>query len=111
MEQICEAFDKIVQLGLKLGVSNLKDYPGAWVHKVDECWTVAVNGLDDPVRAKPQGCMSVSIDPFNAAVWFNGWLAGSLDPYGGILAAGEGANEDTFIEAVDEAIRKIASPV
>lgn len=102
---ICEMFDKIVQLGLKHGVSNLKDYPSAWIHKVDDQWTLALNGKDNELPVEPEGTMGISrLEPFHAAVWYNGWPAGILYPYGGEFAAGEGANEDTFIEALDRAI-------
>lgn len=37
---------------------------------------------------------------FECVVWFNGWLAGVMDPYSGIIAAGEAANEGTFIAAI-----------
>lgn len=33
-----------VDLGLLLGIENLKDRPDAWVCKVDERWTFAING-------------------------------------------------------------------
>lgn len=100
-EQVSEAFDKIAALALKTGVKDLRSL---WLHKVDEKWTVAINGADEALRAEPEGMMGATIEPFNAAVWYNGWLAGSLSPLEGIFAAGSGANEDSFIEALDRAI-------
>jgi len=38
-------------------------------------------------------------DPIHCAVLYNGWLAGVFSPAGGWIAAGEGANENTFIAA------------
>lgn len=101
------AFNKMVELALALGVRNLKDYPSAWVHKVDDNWTIAINGKVDAVRVEIEGDMGATIPPFEAAVFYNGWLAGLLSPVEGIIVAGEGANEDTFIVALDAAIAKL----
>lgn len=98
----------MADLGIKLGIKNLREYPGAWVYRVDDEWTIAINGKDEPQRVEPEGCMATTIQPFDAAVWFNGWLAATLSPLEGIFAAGAGANEDTFIEAMDRAIAKAA---
>jgi hypothetical protein len=43
------------------------------------------------------------LEPGLFAVWYNGWLAGILDPFGhGVMAAGAGANEDTLIAALEK---------
>jgi len=40
-------------------------------------------------------------------VWFNGWLAGVLDPAtGGVFAAGSAANEEEFKAALKAATAK-----
>jgi len=44
--------------------------------------------------------------PYHAAVWWHGWLAGLIDPSGGIIAYGREANEDTFIQALDDAVER-----
>jgi hypothetical protein len=38
------------------------------------------------------------LEPYQAMVEFNGFPAGIIDPNGGVLAAGDAANEDTFRE-------------
>lgn len=102
---ICEMFDKMMMLGLKHGVESIKDYDGPWIQVVDHLWTFAVNGKDDPVKVDLEGTMGVSeLRPFHAAVWFNGWLAGIINPYGGEFAAGSAANENSFINALDAAL-------
>jgi len=100
----CEMFDKMVQLGLLLGVRNIKDFEGAWVQKVDEQWTFAINGKDETLEVRPDETMGARLKFGHAAIWFNGWLAGIITPYGGEFAAGSAANEDTFIAALDAAI-------
>lgn len=103
-EQTSKAFDKMVLLGLKLGVESIKDFPGAWVQKVDDHWTFAVNGHEEDLRVDlPELGMAATIKPFNAAVWFNGWLCASLSPFEGVFFSGDVVNEDTFIEALDRA--------
>jgi hypothetical protein len=104
--QICDAFDKMAQLAIALGVTNLKDREGAWVHQVDDQWTIAINGKDHDVEVRPDGSMGATLQPFHAVVFYNGWLASLLNPYGGEFVAGSAANENTFIEAIDRAIAK-----
>lgn len=107
MDQTSEVFDKMMQLGLALGVSSIKDLPGAWVQKVDERWTFAVNGHEEDIRVdRPELGMAATVMPFNAAVWYNGWLCASLSPFDGVFFSGSAANEDTFIEALDKAIHE-----
>lgn len=104
-EQTSEAFDKMVQLGLKLGVASIKDLPSAWVQKVDDHWVFAINGHEEDIKVDlPELGMAATITPFNAAVWFNGWLCASLSPFDGVFFSGDAANENTFIEALDRAI-------
>lgn len=103
--RVCEVFSKIVEYGTASGVKNICDFPGAWIQKVDEQWTFALNGKDETLRVDPgDGGMSATVDFGNAAVWYNGWLAGTFDPSGGIFVTGSGANEDSFIAAMDKAI-------
>jgi hypothetical protein len=37
------------------------------------------------------------INPFAAHVYWNGWFAGIIDGAGGVIAAGNAANEDALI--------------
>lgn len=105
---IPEAFDLMMQLGIALGVRNICDYPGAWIQKVDELWTFAVNGRDETLRVTPSdGDMSADVPFGHAAVWYAGWLAGIIDPTGGVFLSspsGEGASEDSFIETLQRVI-------
>lgn len=104
---ISEMFCKMVDYGTALGVKSIKDFPGAWIQKVDDHWIFAINGKDETLEVRPDGTMSAKLEFGHAAVWFNGWLAGIFTPYGGEFAAGSAANEDTFIEALDRALSSV----
>lgn len=89
---IAEAFVAIIRLAEKLGVKSIKDLPGLWELAIDEHWKIRVNGHKEEIDAIP---------PFHCAVEFNGWPAGLFSPQGGVIAAGDCANERTFIEACE----------
>lgn len=100
-----------VDLGLLLGIENLKDRPDAWVCEVDKRWTFAINGSDGDKSVEINGSMGIDrLEKYQMAVWFNGWLAGILNPVGGIICAGTAGNEDVLIKALEEriAVEKLA---
>jgi hypothetical protein len=93
---ISETFFEIADLAKRLGAERIGELPGCWEQRVDSRWWIAVNGKD-----KETACSHGSaVPPYSAYVEYNGWPAGMIDPYGGVLVAGEGANEDTFIAAL-----------
>ena len=96
VSHITEAFAEIAALANRLGIHDITRFPGCWEHQIDEHWWMAVNGHREKIA-----CSSgEKVPPFSAYVRFNGWPAGVIDPAGGIIAAGEVANEDAFIEAL-----------
>lgn len=101
---ICEAFDRVAALGIALGAFPVTKFPDCWEHSIDERWFIAVNGHREPKKTSG----GVVVNSFNCYVEYNGWPAGSFDPRGGVIAAGDCANEDTFIAALDEAIKRAA---
>lgn len=109
MSGLCEAFVAMAELAQALGVSHINNLPGCWEHQVDERWWLAMNGHNEP-RVNSDG---FEVSPFSAVLKFNGWPAGIVEPGGGVIAAGEAANEDTFIEALRAAteIAKSAAAV
>ena len=104
---IIDVAGKIAELCLARGNFPLTKYAGPFVDAIDDVWTFAANGhrrsFVVPDTKERMGC---ELKPFEFAIWFNGWLAGIFDAYGGAIVAGEGANEATLIEALDRAIEK-----
>ncbi len=103
---ICAAFNSIVDLALALGVRDIRKLPECWEHKVDEHWTIAINGHDIPKLAHKTISGKTEVPGFHCYVEFNGWPAGLLSPYDGTFAAGSCANEDTFIAALEQATER-----
>lgn len=81
--------------------ANLPD--GLYRRKVGDLWRIVLNGTN---KESPKQDDHPALPPFAAYVEFNGWPAGIIDPSGGILAAGEAANEDTFIAAIEADLGK-----
>jgi hypothetical protein len=98
---MAEAFLKIAQLAGALNVRDINKLDGCWEHQVDERWWIALNGHSEMRLSSDGG----EIAPFTAYIKYNGWPAGVIDPRGGVIAAGECANERTFIEALEAAAR------
>lgn len=94
------AMAKVCELGLAVGAAPLNKREGCWECQVDQRWWLAMNGHhEDQTIATGE-----VVKPFTCYIKYNGWPAGVLDFGGGIIAAGEGANEDTFIAALEIAI-------
>jgi hypothetical protein len=100
--RISAAFDEIAQLAIRLGVVPLNAKPGCWEYQVDAHWWIAVNGHREALKCSK----GVEVKPFECYAEWNGWPAGSFSPAGWIMAAGEAANEDSFIEALRAAGRQ-----
>lgn len=85
-------------LALKDKVGVIAELPGGvYRRKIGDLWSIIFNGTAE--TRKPEG--GPELPPFSVYVEFNGWPAGIIDPAGGILAASEAANEDTFIAAIE----------
>lgn len=80
-----------------LGASDLRNRPGLYVFDVDDHWRVELNAHPEEIEGVPG---------FHARVNFCDWPAGVLSPIGGVIAAGAAANEDTFIEALQERLAR-----
>jgi hypothetical protein len=103
-----EAYALIAELGYKLGLRDLAKKPGAWIYRLDDDWTFALNPHSEPQHVGPDLGMVVDVPRYTAAVWWHGWLAGFLDPAGGVLASDKaGANEDSFCAALKAAIGRL----
>lgn len=98
-DNVCEAFARLCDMAIALGAAPMTKHAGVWEHQVDKQWWVAFNGhTEKKTTSKGQ-----EVDPYHCYVEYNGWPAGIFMPYGGFIAAGEGANETTFIAALQRA--------
>lgn len=98
---LLEAFMVVAELFGAIGVTDARNIEGCVEHQIDKQWFVALNGHDEPTACSKS---RNPVMPYHIYVEFNGWPAGVLNPYGGCIAAGEAANETTFIAAVKSAI-------
>jgi hypothetical protein len=89
--KVHEAPDKIL-------VKKFCDYRGG---TVTAAWEVIINGNAEARTVKGIQWGELELPPFTAAVFWNGWLAGLIDPYNGVIAANaNGANEDALIKSI-----------
>lgn len=105
MAKVCLAMDLIARLALALKAAPMTRWREGWRYDLDAQWTITVNGQREPITVLVMGA-PFEIPPFSCAVEYNGWLAGLVNPYGGELAAGEAANEETFCAALGHAIER-----
>ena len=98
MSDISEAFFLIAELHIAQGRPPIN---GAVVEYTAGNWRLVVNG--DGKEATHNGN---KIPPFSALAFWGDFPAGIFDPYGGIIAAGEAANERTLCEALRGEIEK-----
>jgi hypothetical protein len=104
MTGVPEIYAKAMGYAISTGAENIKDIEGCHILVIDDHWTVAINGHNEITKAAPDGAMECSVPPYHVCVWWHGWIAGIVGPGGGEFAAGSGANEDSFIAAVDSAV-------
>lgn len=96
---ISEAFLAMASMFERRGRVPLK---GKLVTETCGPWQVCMNGTPETIRVDPPDSMGCDeVPPVHAAIFFNGWLAGVLSPFGGWIAAGEAANEATFTAAME----------
>lgn len=71
-----------------------------WEVRVDEHWVLAVNGCEED-KQTTLTVVPHRVPPYHLYVEFNGWPAGMIHPAaGGWFAAGELANPQNFVKAV-----------
>lgn len=89
------------------GFKGIQDMPDkVWIKKIDNHWAVGIHVNQGEERTFDFGDnMQVKLKAGYMAVWYNGWLASIMTPAGGAFVGGEEANEDTFIKAIEEAIK------
>lgn len=97
-----EAFYLLALLAHELFGKPLNEHSGVHQVKVDEHWEFSLNASNEERSA---GSGEIPLPPFSASLKFNGWPAGIVAPSGGVIAAGECANEETFIAALRAALQ------
>ena len=99
-ERIAEAFYLASQVlynkAQEEGYKHLGEYPGI-IKATLGSWDIRLHTHDEKIEGD---------DPFTIYVEYNGWPAGVVDAGGGVIAAGAAANEDAFIAACREALRR-----
>ena len=100
-----DARELIFELHKRDGGPGLSKLPGLWERKLNDRWTIWINGLMEELTPRPGMC---PIGPGEVYVEFNGWPAGlfSLITGEGEIAAGGLANYDTFCTALQSAIER-----
>lgn len=108
-EQYSAAFDAIAVLCIATGNAPIKGK--VWEFVVDDQWQFAVNGTGTTATPKAaEGRMDApALRRYECVIWYNGFLAGIIDPRSGVIVAGEGANEDAFIDAIQRRIAVVRS--
>lgn len=97
-DRFAEAMVAVGDYAHTLGMIPVNQVEECWEQQVDENWWIAVNGHKEVVECS----RGIRVQPFTCYVEFNGWPAGIIHAYGGVLAAGDAANEDTFVAALRE---------
>lgn len=90
-------FELVTELATKDKVVPIKDK--IWERKIDKHWKIVVNGYN-----KTKELRGVKIPAYHIYVEFNGFPAGFLNPFDGIICAGKEANIERFIGALETAI-------
>ena len=106
MKNISKAFALIMRLAEKDKVKAINKLDGCWERRIDDNWQISLNGHPHTVL----NSRDMEVLGFSCLIEFNGFPAGMLDPAGGIIAAGQAANEDTFIEAIERILDEKNNP-
>jgi hypothetical protein len=100
---ICQVFMLICEFAELSGAAPLNYHADCWEAEIDDKWKIAVNAHNDP-RPTTYG---YPVPPISAFLQYNGWPAGIVTPTGGYMAAGDAANEDALITALNQRIAAI----
>lgn len=81
-----------------MGATPLNRHDACWDSRIDDHWRIVANGHRQEIQHN-----GVRVPPFSVYVEFNGFPAGILDAYGGLMAAGEAANARALARALRSA--------
>jgi hypothetical protein len=105
-EKLPRVFKLTVEYGAAMGWENISLNPGCTEQVIDEHWWFAINPHNEANRCSHGAKVPAQSIYFE----FNGWPAGYINAGGGMLAAGDLANEETLAAALDAAIRRTGRP-
>lgn len=74
-------------------------------------WEFFCNGTKETQTVHPKQWGKFELEPFSLAVWWNGWLAGVINPKGGMIAFGSRANEAEFIKSLEAYLEEGGMPL
>lgn len=102
-KSVNDVFVALAKYAQKSGTPTIKDK--LWQVKLDDQWEFAVNGYAEKKETAPflGSGFKKQLQPFECYIEFNGWPAAIITPGGGEFAAGEAANPETFISALERA--------
>lgn len=91
----------VAKLAVAAGAAPLNRHAGCWRYRLPMSpeWEIAVNPHRTP-QPDPFGG-DIPVEPFHCYVQYNGWPFALFSVYGGEMACGTMANEDTFRAAID----------
>lgn len=105
-DQICTAFVEVCEYSYAMGARDINKKPGCYESQVDDHWWFAINPHGETYKCS----RGASVPGLHVYVEFNEFPAGIISAYGGVLAAGEAANEQTFIAALRAAAAPLTWP-
>jgi hypothetical protein len=100
--QLTEIMMRIADMAILMNAHPLNQYADCWECEIDHRWTIAANGHREPKKWR-----DITVQPFHVYVEYNGFPAGIISAYEGIIAAGTEANEETFLAAIDAKIKTL----
>lgn len=98
MPPVTQVFALAMELAIARKMPPANTVEGCMQISVDERWHITFNG-----HRTAQDYEGMTLEPFHSSVTYNGWPAGIFSPFGGMIAAGSGANEHTLITALKTA--------
>lgn len=107
-----DAYAWLLELATVLGAAPVTEHAACWETTFTGVdggeWFVALHAQTGKLIACSRGS---KVPAFTFYIEWNGWPAGLIDPSGGVIAAGELANESTLIDAVKKQIASVDAAI
>ncbi len=88
-DRVCTVFYAVSKLCEVLKEAPIRDK--VWENQIDEHWFIKINGHSKEMKGIPAYCMTIEYD---------GFPAGIISPFDGMMVSGEVINEDALIAAM-----------